>query len=248
MSLRLPSIVVLLSAVRQGGRTDPSDVDAPGGAISSSPVGLRVALVDGHDTFRGRLRSLLEEQGIDVVAESGSATVGAQKARETRPDLVVVDPDSGPTHTQGQIAELAAVAPVLVLTTVSREESVIDAIVAGACGYVLKDAPTEEVISSVVAAAAGGAPVSPEVAPALFAPLRARAAGAAGASTIGRELTGRELDVLKLLAEGKGNIEIADVLAISPKTVQHHVSNILDKVGAENRIQAAVYAARSGIV
>jgi two-component system, NarL family, response regulator LiaR len=248
MILRLRYIFALLSAVRGGGRTDTTVVRASGAALKGAPMGFQVALIDGHDSFRRRLRNLLGEYGIDVVAESSSTAAGAQEARERKPDLIVVDPESRFTTAKKQIAELSAVAPVLVLTNIATEESVVEAMVAGASGYVLKEAPIEQLVSSIAAAAAGGAPMSPEVAPALLAPLRARAADAAAAATIERQLSERELDVLKLLAEGKGNIEIAEMLLISPKTVQHHVSNILEKLGAENRIQAAVYAARSGIV
>jgi len=217
-----------------------------GGALGSSPDP-RVLLIDGHKDFRDALRSVLEEQGIGVVAEAADMGAGVQAARETRPHLVVVDPNVLSAETSGQIADLADLAPVVVLKNVIAE-GVVEAIVAAASGYLLRDMPVEEPGSPITAAAAGGAPIAPQVATSLLTDVRTRAADAAAAAALGRELSERELDVLKLLTEGKGNIEIAAVLSISPKTVQHHVSSILGKLGTENRIQAAVYAARSGIV
>jgi DNA-binding NarL/FixJ family response regulator len=245
MFLRLFSVFALRSAFRRGGH---GNAVAAGRPFRNSPVGLRVVLIDDDEILRSGLRSLLEEQGIGVVAEVAILAAGVQEVRKTRPDVVVFDPDVPGAETRRQIAALAALAPVLVLTNVTTEETVIEAVVAGASGYLLKGVSIDELVYAITASAAGGLTMSPEAATALRPPLRARAPETAAAHAIGRKLSERELEVLKLLTEGKGNIEIAEVLAISPKTVQHHVSSILEKLGAENRIQAAVYAARSGIL
>ena len=122
----------------------------------------------------------------------------------------------------------------------------IDAILAGACGYLLKDASIDELLRGIDAAVAGDSLMSPAVAAKLVQ--RIRAPSARPRRPVRAELSERELDVLRLIANGKDNATIAGALHISPKTVKNHISNILMKLGIENRIQAAVYAVRSGLV
>jgi DNA-binding NarL/FixJ family response regulator len=135
---------------------------------------------------------------------------------------------------------------VVVLTVSEEASDVVDAIVAGACGYLLKSASIDELIAGIRAAAAGDALISPGIAGRLLSHVREQAAPASPSPTT--QLSARELDVLKLVAEGKDNAEIAAELFISPKTVKNHISNILMKLQISNRIQAAVYAVRRGIV
>ena len=147
-----------------------------------------------------------------------------------------------------QIAMIAPLTRVLVLTISDQDADVMDAIVAGACGYLLKDASIDELMAGIGAAAAGESLVSPTIASKVLQRLRATSVSPHEAETIRSELSDREIQVLKLIANGKDNAQIAADLHISPKTVKNHISNILMKLQLENRIQAAVYAVRSGIV
>jgi two-component system NarL family response regulator len=124
----------------------------------------------------------------------------------------------------------------------------MDAIFAGACGYLLKDASVEDVMRGIQAAAIGESLISPTIASKVLERVRAATASPEAEETIRAELSEREIEVLKLIANGKDNSQIAADLHISPKTVKNHISNILMKLQIENRIQAAVYAVRSGIV
>jgi DNA-binding NarL/FixJ family response regulator len=147
-----------------------------------------------------------------------------------------------------QIHGFAPLTRVLVLTISDQDDDVLHAILAGACGYLLKDASVDELIRGIVAAAVGESLVSPAIAGKVLQQVRATAISPEAADAIRTELSERELDVLKLIAAGNDNAMIAAQLHISPKTVKNHISNILMKLQIENRIQAAVYAVRSGIV
>jgi DNA-binding NarL/FixJ family response regulator len=138
----------------------------------------------------------------------------------------------------------APTARVLVLTISADEVDVTKAILAGACGYLLKDASIDEIVAGVKAAAAGESLISSKVATTLLEQLRSNTT----ATEHQVELSEREVEVMRLVAEGMDNAAIADVLFISPPTVKNHISNILAKLQMENRIQAAVYAVRSGLV
>jgi len=212
---------------------------------------LRVLLVDDHDLFRTGLRNLLEANGLAVAGEASTGVEAVQSVAELAPDVVVMDlnmPGMTGVEATRQIASAAPLTRVVVLTISDQEEDVLDAIVAGACGYLLKDASIQELIRGIQAAAIGESLISPHIASKVLQRLRATTADSSGAATIRAELSDREIEVLKLLANGKDNAEIARELVISPKTVKNHISNILMKLQIENRIQAAVYAVRSGIV
>jgi len=212
---------------------------------------LRVLLVDDHDLFRTGLRNLLEEQGVDIVGDVDSGTEALRQIRTVAPEVVVMDlnmPGISGVEATRQIAMIAPLTRVLVLTISDQDADVMDAILAGACGYLLKDASINELITGIRAAAAGESLVSPAIAAKVLQ--RVRAAGPAQVDTeaVRSELSDREIQVLKLIANGKDNAQIAADLHISPKTVKNHISNILMKLQIENRIQAAVYAVRSGLV
>ena len=145
-----------------------------------------------------------------------------------------------------QISMIAPLTRVLVLTISDQDSDVMDAILAGACGYLLKDSSITELISGIQAAAVGESLVSPAIASKVLQRVRATSASPREAELIQSELSDREIQVLKLIANGKDNAMIAAELHISPKTVKNHISNILMKLQIENRIQAAVYAVRSG--
>ena len=211
----------------------------------------RVLLVDDHDIFRTGLRSLLEEQGVQVVADASRGADAIRCVRERSPDVVIMDlnmPGMTGVEATWQIKEISPLTRVLVLTISDEDADVIDAIVAGASGYLLKDASIQELIGGIRAAAIGDSVISPHIAPKVLQRVRALNPQPEIAKRIHRELSEREIDVLKLIAHGHDNAQIAGELHISPKTVKNHISNILMKLGLDNRIQAAVYAVRAGIV
>jgi DNA-binding NarL/FixJ family response regulator len=207
--------------------------------------------VDDHDLFRTGLRTLLEEQGVDVVGEADTGTRALEQIRETAPEVVVMDlnmPGISGVEATRQIAMIAPLTRVLVLTISDQDADVMDAILAGACGYLLKDSTIDELMAGIGAAAQGESLVSPAIASKVLQRLRATSSSPREAETIRSELSDREIQVLKLIANGKDNAMIAAELHISPKTVKNHISNILMKLQIDNRIQAAVYAVRSGLV
>ena len=212
--------------------------------------GLRVLLVDDHDLFRTGLRNLLEEQGVQVVGEAASGADALRIVREIAPEVVVMDlnmPGMSGVEATREITSIAPLTRVVVLTISDQDDDVMDAIVAGACGYLVKDSSIEELMRGINAASVGESLISPPIAAKVLQRMRAVTLDQ-GAASLRAELSERELDVLRLIANGKDNSEIAEALHISPKTVKNHISNILMKLQIDNRIQAAVYAVRSGIV
>ncbi len=212
---------------------------------------LRVLLVDDHDLFRTGLRNLLQEQGVTIVGEAGAGAEAVRLVRELAPDVVVMDlnmPGMSGVEATRHITSIAPLTRVLVLTISDQDTDVMDAILAGACGYLLKDASIQELLRGIRAASMGESLISPHIAGKVLQRIRAASAQPELAETIKAELSDREIEVLKLIANGKDNAEIAGELHISPKTVKNHISNILMKLQIDNRIQAAVYAVRSGIV
>ena len=212
---------------------------------------LRVVLVDDHDLFRTGLKSLLEEHGLQIVGEASGGEHAIRLAQELAPDVMVMDlnmPGMTGVEATRKIAGAAPLTRVVVLTISDQDGDVLDAIVAGACGYLLKDASIDELLRGIRAAAIGESLISPHIASKVLQRVRAANTLPGGADAIRSELSDREVQVLKLIANGKDNAEIARDLFISPKTVKNHISNILMKLQIENRIQAAVYAVRSGIV
>ena len=157
-------------------------------------------------------------------------------------------PAMGGVEATRHIAEIAPLTRVVVLTISDEDSDVTDAILAGACGYLLKDSSIQELVAGIRAAARGEALISPHIAGKVLQRVRATSAHSGIEALIRTELSDREIEVLKLIANGKDNAVIAAELHISPKTVKNHISNILMKLQIDNRIQAAVYAVRSGIV
>lgn len=212
---------------------------------------LRVLLVDDHDLFRTGLRNLLEEQGVNIVAEAGAGAEAIKMVREHAPDVVVMDlnmPGMTGVEATRHITSISPLTRVLVLTISDQDGDVMDAILAGACGYLMKDASIQELMRGIEAAAIGESLISPHIASKVLQRLRSSSSQPEIEATIRAELSDREIEVLKLIANGKDNAQIAAELHISPKTVKNHISNILMKLQIDNRIQAAVYAVRSGIV
>jgi DNA-binding NarL/FixJ family response regulator len=211
---------------------------------------LRVLVVDDHHLFRSGLRDVLEESGIAIAGEADSGEDALELAPAMSPDVVIMDlalPGISGAEATRRLLAADPKLTVLVLTVSADGDDIDEALAAGARGYLLKDATARELVAGVRAAAAGEAPLSPPVAARLVASMRdaRRARDAAGDPA---DLSERELQVLRLISEGRDNTQIARTLYISPETVKDHVSHILVKLGVENRIQAAVYAVRTDLV
>jgi len=208
-----------------------------------------VMVVDDQELFRHGIRQVLEERGIPVVGDAGRAADAVRQVRDLRPDVVLMDLNmpgmSGVEATQRLSAE-APFASVLVLTVAADERHVMDALLAGASGYILKETPVAQIVDAIRAAARGESTISPRIASGLIR--RLREPMDTEPDLAGAELTDREHEVLELLARGMANPEIASALYLSEHTVKNYVSSILTKLQVENRVQAAVRAVRTGIV
>ena len=207
----------------------------------------RVVVVDDHDVFRQGLVKLLGEHQLDVVGEAADGEQALKAVSRLAPDVVVMDlslPRLSGLETIGRLGLVAPSARVLVLTISADEVDVTKAILAGACGYLLKDASIEQIVDGIRAAAAGESLISSKVATTLLE--RVRSTGVETSERV--ELSEREVEVMRLVAEGMDNTAIGQALFISPQTVKNHISNILTKLQIENRIQAAVYAVRNRLV
>lgn len=206
---------------------------------------MRVVIVDDDSFFRSGLRALLEGDGVEVVADWRSAEEALEGLDRAAPDVVAV---GGPTacdlDSARRIAERASGPKLLVLSDAVDAEDAAAYVAAGAAGCLTKEASEGELVAAVRAVAAGAAVFSPSIARSLAALGRVERDDPG----LERELSDRERDVLRLVAEGKDNGEIARDLFISGQTVKNHISSILSKLGVENRIQAAVYAVRAKLV
>jgi DNA-binding NarL/FixJ family response regulator len=209
---------------------------------------IRVIVVDDHELFRSGLVELLRERGIQVLAEAGTAFEGIRLATELKPDVILMDlnmPGMSGIEATECICAAAPRTRVLVLTVVAEEPDVMEAVLAGACGYLLKDSPIDQVVAAIKGARKETT-ISPRIASLLVQ--RLRATEETPPVLTGSKLTAREREVLELLALGKDNSEIAEALYLSPHTIKHCVSSILVKLQVENRVQAAVRAVRDGLV
>jgi two-component system nitrate/nitrite response regulator NarL len=209
---------------------------------------LRVLVVDDHELFRTGLRALLEEKGF-VVDDAADGEAALAALPDFRPDVVIMDLNmpgiSGVEATARAVAAIPGVR--VVMLTINREDGrVLEAVRAGALGYLLKDAELEDIVAGIRDAAAGRPVLAPAAAGAMMAEVRRGAPRTAAPSSLSA-LTVRERDVLDLLAQGCDNAEIGHRLFLSPSTVKHHVSNVLDKLGVGNRMQAAALAIRHGL-
>jgi DNA-binding NarL/FixJ family response regulator len=192
----------------------------------------------------------LEEQGIRVIGDAATVEDGVALAARARPDVVVMDlnlPHGSGIEATHQLVAADPNARVLVLTVAADERNVLNALLAGACGYLLKDATIEEIAAGVRAAAMGRSFISPQVVHHLLNRLRGSASAYEVPAPDEAKLSVRELEILRLVAEGCDNDQIAERLVLSPRTVKNHVSSILAKLDMDNRVQAAVYAVRQGL-
>jgi len=207
-------------------------------------MSIRVLIVDDHDVVRQGLTMYLKlDPEIEVVGEAANGEEAVAMAQELRPDVVLMDllmpVMDGISATEAIRRDLPDV-EVIALTSVLEDASVTGAVRAGAIGYLLKDTEAAELRRAITAAAEGRVHLVPEAAARLMREVRAPESL--------ESLTGRETEVLKLLARGRANKQIAAALYVSEKTVKAHVSSILMKLGVQSRTQAALHAVRTGVV
>ncbi|MEA4906276.1 MAG: response regulator transcription factor [Chloroflexi bacterium] len=210
---------------------------------------IRVLLVDDHSMVRIGLEAYLNTlPDIRVVGQAGNGQEAVQQVEQLQPDVVLMDlvmPGMDGVEATRLVKKARPAAQVIVLTSYHDDEHIFPAIRAGALSYVLKDIDPDELAEAIRRAKRGEAVINPRVAARMVKEIHGtRQAGINPFS----ELTDRELDVLRLIAAGKNNREIAEALFISEKTVKTHITNILSKLNLSDRTQAAVYAWQEGIV
>ncbi|MCC6179293.1 MAG: response regulator transcription factor [Chloroflexi bacterium] len=210
---------------------------------------LRILLVDDHEVVRLGLKALLgRHPRFEVVGEAGTADEALAKARVQRPDVVVMDvrlPGKSGIEATREITEALPETKVIILTSYADDELLMDAVAAGATGYVLKQIGSDDLVRSLEAVARGEALLDPAMMNKAFARLREAARKDRGEAF--KMLTEQEVKIIALVARGRTNREIASELFLSEKTVRNYVSSILGKLGLSHRSQAAAYAVEHGL-
>lgn len=214
---------------------------------------ISVLLVDDQAMFREGLRTLLSVQaGITVAGEASQGEMAVQQAKLLKPDVVLMDlrmPVMNGVEATRRIRAQDENCQIIVLTTFDDDEDVFDALRAGASGYLLKDAPSAKLVEAIRLAARGEAFLQPSIAAKVVAEFSRLASGRqATPARVIEELSERERDVLRHLTRGKSNKEIARSLGITEGTVKNHITNILGKLGVQDRTQAALKAQTLGFV
>ncbi len=240
--------------------------------VAVSTNALRVVIADDHQLFREGLKGMLQDAGMQVVGEAADGADAAALVEKLEPEVAVLDlnmPGTSGLQALRRIARSNPDVQTVVLTVSIEDEDVVEALAAGACGYLLKDTRADRLADGIRQAAAGHLVISGEVAGALVVRIRAEveaqapstdagagredpsAAGAVAAEEVVDErpaLTPREQDVLRLIVKGADNVAIGEELSISPHTVKQYVTNIFEKLGVHSRVQAAVHAVRAELV
>jgi NarL family two-component system response regulator LiaR len=208
---------------------------------------IRILIVDDHLVVREGLRALIDAQpDMELVGEAADGVEAVQKARSLQPDVILLDlvmPRKGGLDAIGEIKEENPDMRILVLTSFAEDDKVFPAIKAGALGYLLKDSSAQELLQAVRDVYRGEPTMHPTIARKLMRELQRPPE----LPPTEDPLTEREVEVLKFVAQGLSNQEIADILVISERTVRTHVTNILGKLHLANRTQAALYALREGL-
>jgi two-component system NarL family response regulator len=214
---------------------------------------IRVLVVDDHELFRRGLEIVLAgEPDIEVVGEAGDGAAAVEAAQELLPDIVLMDvrmPGRGGIEACTALKEVAPSARIIMLTVSDEEADLYEAIKAGATGYLLKEISTDEVADAIRAVADGQSQINPSMAAKLLTEFKSMATRDDERRLVpAPRLTDREIQVLRLVATGKNNREIAKLLFISENTVKNHVRNILEKLQLHSRMEAVVYAMREKIL
>jgi DNA-binding NarL/FixJ family response regulator len=216
----------------------------------SEPV--RILIVDDQALVRGGLRMILDAQpDLEVVGEAADGREALQRARELTPDLVLMDirmPELDGLETTRHLLAREPSPKVLVLTTFDLDDYVYDAIRAGASGFLLKSAPPQQLVAGIRTVMGGDSLLAPEITRRLLDRFVSRPPRPAGTPAALAELSQRELEVLRLIADGRSNSEIAADLFLSEATVKTHVTHILTKLRLRDRVQAVALAYRTGFV
>ncbi|MGO9751808.1 MAG: response regulator [Solirubrobacteraceae bacterium] len=213
-----------------------------------------VLVVDDHDLFRTGLVSILRaEPDIEIVGQASRGRLGVRLARELDPDVTLMDLRMADLDGIDAIREIIIEDPasrVIALTVATDKQDVEAAVLAGACGYLTKDAPIADILAAIRAAVKGDSWLSPRAANAVLDRVRRHhiASTPRPETEPMEQLSPRELEILRLVARGLENAEIAAELHISPRTAKNHLSKILAKLVVSNRVQAAIYAVRRGLV
>jgi DNA-binding NarL/FixJ family response regulator len=211
---------------------------------------IRVVIADDQRLVRTGFRVILNADGLDVVGEAADGVEAVEQAVALRPDVVLMDVRmpklDGLQATRHVLARTSA--RVVILTTFDSDEYVYEALRAGASGFLLKDAPAEHLLAAVRCVAAGDALIDPSVTRRLIGRFTTALRPATGVPQQLAQLTSRELDVLRLLAAGSSNQEIARELVVEDSTVKTHVGRVLTKLGLRDRVQAVVLAYETGFV
>jgi two-component system NarL family response regulator len=211
----------------------------------------RLLVVDDVPLFRAGLASALRDAGFKIVAEAGSAEAAVTAAEEHQPDMVLLDilmPGVSGLEVVEKIGAVAPAASVVLLTASESEEDLLVGVKAGARGYVTKDAPFEDLVGALKAVENGGAAVSPNMAGKLLDVTRQLLRHQELLQSRKPVLTGREIEVLSLVAQGQTSRQIGTLLFISENTVKNHIRNILDKLGLHSRSEAVLYAVREDLI
>jgi DNA-binding NarL/FixJ family response regulator len=212
---------------------------------------IRILLADDQALFREGVRTLLSmEPSIEIAGEAANGAEVVEAARTLRPDLVLMDlrmPVMGGVEATRRVREACPQSRVLVLTTFQEDEEIFDALRAGACGYLLKDTPSEKLVEAIHAAVRGESVIEPSVAAKVVAEFT-RLSSLGSQSSATPLLSPREHDVLRQVARGRTNKEIASALHVTEGTVKNHLTNIFCRLGVLDRTQAALKARELGIV
>ncbi|HQR50410.1 MAG TPA: response regulator transcription factor [Methylophilaceae bacterium] len=213
---------------------------------------IRVLIVDDHTLFRSGIKLLLQRQeDFEVVGEAGDALEGVKLAKRLKPDVVLQDlhmPGTGGLQAITLLREEAPQSQIIMLTVSEDAEDLLEALRAGARGYLLKNIETEFLMDSIRRAAAGESVMSPQMAGKLADAMRAPPKGAPAIAPDANRLTPREREIIVMLARGASNKEIARELDLAESTVKIHVQGILRKLNLASRVQAAVFAVEHGLV
>ena len=217
------------------------------------PDKLRVMVVDDHALFRRGLQMVLDAEGdLELVGEAGDGAEAVERAQELMPDVVLMDvrmPRRSGIDAARELKDVLPHAKILMLTISDDEADLYDAIKAGASGYLLKEIPIEEVADAIRSVWAGQSRISPSMASKLLTEFAAMSKATDERPQMpSPRLTDREMEVLKLVAQGLNNRDIAKQLFISENTVKNHIRNILEKLHLHSRMEAVVYAVREKLL